>query len=85
MTKEGLSRVFFAISVLLAGHLLYVQSIAKEQRRPAAPCGQESQEVSMITWKHLTAWSLSKAELERVAGVSQEYGSSSRSVLIRQV
>lgn len=41
LTKEQHPGVFLAISVLLAGHLLFSKSLAKEQRRPAAPCERE--------------------------------------------
>lgn len=47
LTKEQHPGVFFAISVLLAGHLLFSKSLAREQRGPAAPCVRERQDVSI--------------------------------------
>lgn len=86
LTKEQHPGVFLAISVLLAGHLLFSKSLAKEQRRPAAPCEREREREA--GGEHIKAapalWSLSETDTRRAAGPAKSLDHE-ESLLVSQV
>lgn len=83
LTKEQLPGVLFAISVLLAGHLLYSKSLAREQRRPAAPCGRE-RDRGERSKAAPALWSLSETDTGRAAGSAKSLDHQA-SLLVSQV
>lgn len=84
LTKEQLPGVLFAISVLLAGHLLYSKSLAREQRRPAAPCGRERETGGERSKAAPALWSLSETDTGRAAGSAKSLDHQA-SLLVSQV
>lgn len=84
LTKEQHPGVFLAISVLLAGHLLFSKSLAKEQRRPAAPCEREREAGGEHSKAAPALWSLSETDTRRAAGPAKSLDHE-ESLLVSQV